>query len=1193
VPSISDLFATHDESSTSRYYCMRLAAIVLLPGYVGSFKSALTHRERSEILKEPVSWETLTGHLEKSPRLQSIAASCTSYTPSVWLLEQELIARGVRDETCKKRHEADPAARCDATAIEVYRLAQRVNSSGLCLSGGGIRSATFNLGVLQGLAKLELFDKFDYLSTVSGGGYIHQFLAAWLYNRNCLLSSGIATNAKPTIDTIEPLESSTGPSSDLAFAEAPVGRELIPAQSSSAATGDVQPLKEVQDQLKPLPWEPTSPDGSMTEQPEPIRWLRRYSNYLTPNKGLFTTDTWVMVAIWLRNTFLNQLALVSLLGTILLIPHLLRWIGGCGVWHHWYKWPRWNCGAANGYLLPIVFIMGFGVGACCLVISALRIARQGRIDLDGVASRGHRCSPETGKNDGPDRSGAGRWMWLLGILTSIAAVFSPALYEASFVPGDTLKIALLENCKGGRDPQDCATAMSSNSDASGSVASRPPSPTDVSLKERALVRHGLPDLAYRLNFVDNGKDRRFLVGQWFGHFSYPLWLWQSDPGFWVEMAFLLFTFSFCLSSGLASLDANPGLGLVWCVVGSTVGAASAWGTLYLSRLGMFLLCFWKPQEVPQIAFVLLPVSVLTGLFLALVLTAGVVGRRTDDSLREAMARLRALAFLLSFIWIGISGFSLIGSSFFNSLVGISQGPWHWKQWTACLGWMGGTLGGVWAGNSGKSSGNGVEGSLLMTVLVKAGPPIFIIGVLLLLSQMLQMMLNAFGGDQSIGEIWIFCGFLLTAILFGSRLDINDFSMHAFYRDRLARCYAGASYPRRRPNRFTGFAQSDGRILVADLLPEKFQKGQSAGIAAKQTADTSGDRETKPYPGPFPIFCTAVNLTFGQDLAWQERKAASFAFTPLYSGYSPGWTSDYSVVKENKRHGYNGFVSTREFAYEGGGIPMHSAVAISGAAISPNWGYHSDPAMAFLLTMFNVRLGWWIKNPRVNSPIQLLNSPSPPFPLWNLFSELVGRATDMSHYVYLTDGGHFDNMGLYELVRRRCRRILICDAEQDGMNLFDGIGSAIRKCRVDWGVEIDLDLGKMDPTLGASGSAPRTPMSPVHFVQGSIKYPEDDERGTVLYIKTSITGDEPGDVLNYNRQHRGFPHESTLDQWFTESQFESYRRLGYHCVLDNPPTVGAIPPVTTAVQNTSLAPGETSTAGLSVGSLGNILQKVFL
>lgn len=1146
VSDVRELFASYDECETARHYCRRLATIVLLPGYEDTFRNALTCAERGEILKEPVSWQALANRMELSPRLQAIAASCTSYTPSVWLLEQELVARGKRDQLLL-RPEDDTSVMCDATAQDVYRVARMTSSSGLCFSGGGIRSATFNLGVLQGLAKLDLLDRFDYLSTVSGGGYIHQFLAAWLYNRNCVLS-------------------------DSTEAKAPA-----PAQSSSAATSTIPPLQEIQNQLKPLPQDSAGARSAMTEQPEPIRWLRRFSNYLTPNKGLFTTDTWVMVAIWMRNTFLNQLTLVSLLGTILLVPHLLRGIGSFSVLHRLYRWAPWNSVALAGYLLPSLLIAGLGAAACSLVVSALHIARQGRYDPGTSPCTGepHPSQPEAG----PDRSGAARWMWLLCILTCIAAVVSPAVYEASFVGGNATRLDIPKR-------------------------SQPVKISQPVTKQSAEVGDGLPDSAKRLELAGSDVPLGARVESWFHRYSYPAWLQTSDPAFLVELTFLVFTFAFCLSAGLASLEPKPGFGRFWCLVGAMVGTASTWVVLFIVRIDLFLLCFWKPLEIPQVALVMLPVCVLSAFFLALVLGAGIVGRRTDDSLREAMARLRALAFLLSFVWVGIAGFSLVGPFICHSLVGVSKGQWHWKQWTTLVTWLGGTLGGVLAGNSEKSSGNGDNSGLVKTILVKIGPPIFIVGLLLLLSQALQLILDAFGGDWARGVLFTFLGFLASTLLFGFRLDINDFSMHAFYRDRLARCYAGASYPHRRANRFTGFAQSDGQIRVADLLPEKFQRGDSAGASRKSATD-SVRPATKPYPGPFPIFCTTVNLTFGQDLAWQERKGASFAFTPLYSGYSPGWTSDYGVVRENNRHSYNGFVSTNTFAYEGG-IAMHSAVAISGAAVSPDMGYHSDPAMAFLLTMFNVRLGWWIKNPRVSSSIQLFNSPSPQFPLWNLFNELLGRATDMSHYIYLTDGGHFDNMGLYELVRRRCRRILICDAEQDGSNVFEGIGSAIRKCRVDFGVEIDLDLSKLDPGLATSDSAPRRAAAPAHFVQGFITYPEDGamkdtKKGVVIYIKARVTGDEPGDILNYNRQHPGFPNETTLNQWFTESQFESYRRLGYHSVLHDPQPADVPVPVEVAIHPGSSAPGGVATATLSVASsvqapgepLRDILQRIFV
>jgi hypothetical protein len=168
---------------------------------------------------------------------------------------------------------------------------------------------------------------------------------------------------------------------------------------------------------------------------------------------------------------------------------------------------------------------------------------------------------------------------------------------------------------------------------------------------------------------------------------------------------------------------------------------------------------------------------------------------------------------------------------------------------------------------------------------------------------------------------------------------------------------------------------------------------------------------------------------------------------------------------------------------------------------------------------------------------------------HLVKELLGQTNDTNDYVYLSDGGHFDNMGLYELVRRGCRFIVICDGEEDGDLKFGGIAAAIRRCRMDFGVDIALDLRSLErPKDSLYGSR--------HVVVGTIRYPgsckdtdepgkKDNSDGVVVYLKASLTGDEPADVLSYKKEHPAFPYDSTTDQWFTESQFESYRTLGYH------------------------------------------------
>src|SRR5262249_25666466 len=139
-------------------------------------------------------------------------------------------------------------------------------------------------------------------------------------------------------------------------------------------------------------------------------------------------------------------------------------------------------------------------------------------------------------------------------------------------------------------------------------------------------------------------------------------------------------------------------------------------------------------------------------------------------------------------------------------------------------------------------------------------------------------------------------------------------------------------------------------------------------------------------------------------------------------------------------------------------------------------------VAFLLTIFNVRLGWWVGNPRRDKPSA---RPGPSSSLLYLFNELTGQTDDRSSYLNLSDGGHFDNIGLYELVRRRCRLIIIGDGEQDpGLN-FGSLAGAIRECQTDFGVTVDLDLRSIQETNG---------LSRAHCVMGAIAYPEPDPTG---------------------------------------------------------------------------------------------------
>lgn len=355
----------------------------------------------------------------------------------------------------------------------------------------------------------------------------------------------------------------------------------------------------------------------------------------------------------------------------------------------------------------------------------------------------------------------------------------------------------------------------------------------------------------------------------------------------------------------------------------------------------------------------------------------------------------------------------------------------------------------------------------------------------------------------------FAATLAIALLLNVFVNVNTFSLHAMYRSRLIRSYLGASNPRRRPNPFTNFDPGDNFSM--------------------EDAPADGS-------APLHIVNIALNVVATKKLAWQQRKAESFTVSALHSG--------------SFRVGYR---PTKEYAGTNG-ISLGTAMAISGAAASPNMGYHSSPILSLVMTFFNARLGWWLPNPGPKGKY-LWAKNSPVFSLFPLLNESLGQTTDESRWVYLSDGGHFENLGLYEMVLRRCKRIIVVDGSADPAFNFEDLGNAVRKIFIDLGVPIDLDPAKnADPaSLPPSVSLQHGSNSHNrHWFVMTIRYSCVDgtpagEDGTLLYIKASLNENEPADVTQYAKTHPEFPHESTANQFFNEAQFESYVRLGTHVV----------------------------------------------
>jgi Patatin-like phospholipase len=398
------------------------------------------------------------------------------------------------------------------------------------------------------------------------------------------------------------------------------------------------------------------------------------------------------------------------------------------------------------------------------------------------------------------------------------------------------------------------------------------------------------------------------------------------------------------------------------------------------------------------------------------------------------------------------------------------------------------------------------------VILNFSPYVFLGGLLTTISWMLSRFVFDIRPSPSMGYLDLvfqsldpkiiayMALFGLTALAFSARFGINHSSLHLFYRNRLIRAYLGASNRNRKPGRYTGFDSNDDTRLAA-LRPD-------AG-----------------YTGPYPIFNATLNLVRGEQLAWQERKAANFTFAPLYCGYDTG---QYAVPEYPDLHHF-GFRPTQNYAHDRAGISLGMAMALSGAAISTNMGYHTSPRTGFLMSVFNVRLGWWLSNPRHSTS---WNQAGPRSRINMLWQEFFAGTTDTWPYVYISDGGHFENLGVYELVRRKVGLIIVSDASFDPDTLCSDLGNAVEKCRADLGFDIAIDVAPIRQGIA-------------RVAVGTIDYGKDRPTGALVYIKPRLMGNEPADVISYSLRHPAFPHDSTANQWFMESHFESYRVLGEH------------------------------------------------
>jgi hypothetical protein len=313
------------------------------------------------------------------------------------------------------------------------------------------------------------------------------------------------------------------------------------------------------------------------------------------------------------------------------------------------------------------------------------------------------------------------------------------------------------------------------------------------------------------------------------------------------------------------------------------------------------------------------------------------------------------------------------------------------------------------------------------------------------------------------------------------LNINLTAPHRLYRDQLARTFI-----QRREN---------------DVEPIALHAINPSGFA------------------PYHLINATVNLPTSTNAALRERRSDFFMF-------SKHWCGAPSI----------GYAETSQWQVSGATIDLATATAVSGAAASPHMGLDSISTLSALLTFLNVRLGYWVLRPGRKPLFE-----TPGFSC--LIREMTGIAmSERQVWINLSDGGHIENMGIYELLRRRCKFIISIDGESDPQSTFQGHLTLVRHAQIDFGIRIEPNLTDLRPDLTSKFSQSHTMMCRVYYPAAG---DQPAGQGLILYMKLSVTGNELEMIKRYRTLHPDFPHQTTLDQFFDEDQFEAYRQLGVH------------------------------------------------
>jgi hypothetical protein len=926
-------------------------------------------------------------------------------------------AKQIVDDAARQTAIDAAVAECVAADRPLKRILHKMKSSAVCLSGGGVRSATFSLGVLEGLARVSLapplpapagsmddnplLPSMDYLSTVSGGGYIGSWLMAWSKR----LPGG--------------------------WGDA-IGQLAVPG--------------------------PTAGDP----EPSPIRHLRSYSSYLSPQIGL-TLDALTLVIIVARNLILNWLIFAPSLLFLLSLP--------IGSHYLMMQTAHWTACCVRD---PISVMLG--VATLLLVVAVLFGGRGIIQQISGVISEG--TAPDSTK----ELLRVALPVWLAGWLLA-----------------------------------DCWIYRQLAQGKSDHIFNSPPF---WILSAFAFV----PMLVVGIQRVWNGST----LDQYDDELS---------PNFKLAAQNLAHTAEAKARIAHVARNRSRIFWRRWAALAAAIPAGLTFGVLFWGA-AVYLSDSLQHSSDTNIAYFLtvfgMPLAALA-LMIGMGVQEGMVSGAETEGEREWWSRAAGLILGGVLKWILWSGVAVAGAF----IIRLGETDNHVTLASAWSGGLAAVLGYFTAragGSAATSSGLGPvkleQLSKPARFLAKNGWLLQVISAIVLLAlglvfaSLAQYWRNQLHAENRlIANLLLVLAYAASALIANLYVNVNTFSLHAMYRMRLVRAYLGASNTNRRPNPFTNFDPRDDLYLADVARPD--------------------------FPMPLHLINANLNMVDTQVLAWGQRKGESFTMSRLFCG---SWRG--------------AFVPTTEYAGRNHGMKLGTAMAISGAAFNPNMGYNSSPLVTFIMTLFNARLGWWLPNPAYADPggpgrlADLLLHNSPSFALWPLVNEALGRTDARFKWIQLSDGGHFENLALYEMVLRRVKTIIVVDADADAGCKLDDLGNAIRKIQIDLGIPIVFPNGiRMHAGVNSENRYCATAVIKYSYVDKCADGHEDEIDGQLIYIKPQLNGSEPRDILAYEESHPTFPHETTVNQFFNESQFESYRHLGSFVVdalTSKPPTARTHP-----------------------------------